>query len=498
VRRLLAAAIVGALALVAGVLFSPAQGADTYNVDVLMDDAFGLIPGQNVQIAGAKVGTLKEVVLTKRGDLYRARIKMSVEGEFAPFKEDAACTIRPQGLIAENYVNCDPGSPDSKPLEGKDGNPPTVPEDRVSKPVPVQELFDIWTAPVRDRLGLVLNTVGIGTAGLGADFNKILRNANPALEQANRVIALLRRQKADLATILDRSDEIVGKLADNGQTFRQFIDEADETTAITAARQRQLGDSVRLLPPLIDELEPAMRDLNSVVKDGLPLVKQLRVAAPDLNRLYADIGPFADEVRPTLAKLRPILVSGAKTLNKAAPLTRILRSYAHNSLGSVKTAAPVFTNLRDAGFIENLLSTFYRAAAWGARFDERSHLLPAYLVANTCSIPTTVTVLGCSARYTDTPTGVRTAAKTKRAAKKTPKQGAPAPLPAPKTQQGQANQKPDVQLLPSDPIAAVKGVLDAVLKPVLDPLKDPLKKLLPRKQRGESAADAGLLRYLLG
>ncbi len=494
-RRLLAATLVMA-ALAAILQFSPAQGADDYNVDVVMDDAFGLIPGQNVQIAGAKVGTLKEVVLTKRGDLYRARVKMSVDGEFGPFKEDAACTIRPQGLIAENYVNCDPGSPDGKPLEGKDGNPPTVPEERVTKPVPVQELFDIWTVPVRDRLGLVFNTVGIGTAGLGADFNKILRRANPALEQANRVIALLRRQKADLATILDRSDEVLGKLAANGQTFRRFIDEADETTQVTGQRRRQLGETVRQLPPLLDELEPAMRDLNAVVKDGLPVVKQLRRAAPELNRLSTDLGPFADEIRPTLAKLGPILTSGAGTLKKAAPLTRLLRSYAHNSLSSAQTAAPVFTSLRDAGFNENLLSTFYRTAAWGARFDDTSHIVPAYSILNTCSIPTTVTVLGCSARYTNSITGGRTktAAKKRTAKKKT----APVTVetaPAPKPSQGQAGEKP---LLPSDPVAAVKDVLDRVLGPVLDPLKDPLKKLLPGKQRSTSDAQTGLLRYLLG
>lgn len=481
-RRLLALAVLAAVALAISVTLTPAQGAGDYRIDVVFDDSQGLIPGQNVQIAGAKVGTIKDIVLTPD---FKARIQMKIDGEFAPFKKDATCTIRPQGLIAEYYVDCDPGSPDGVPLEGHGKTAPTVPVGHTTAPVSPQELFDIWTAPVRDRLGLLLNTVGIGTAGLGEDFNELLRRANPTLQQANRVIAVLKRQKASLATILDRSDEVVGKLAANGKTFADFVDQADRTTQTTGARSRQLQETVRGLPGLLDALVPAMRDLNSVVTDGTPFVRQLRVAAPDINRLNRDIGPFAREVRPTLKTLRPVLVTGANTLKRSAPLTRVLRSYAHNSLPASELASKVFTNLRDTGSFENLLRVFYGVAAGAARFDDKSHLLPAYTMLNVCAAPATTPVPGCSAKFSQT---AATNTRTKRKAAKTP--AATPETPAAQTPRAPAPQK-TVPLLPSDPIKAVTDAIDKLL--------DPVKRLLgPGDKRDKDAADRGLLGYLLG
>ena len=42
---------------------------------------------------------------------FKARIEATVDSRFMPFHKDATCTIRPEGLIAENYVDCDPGTP---------------------------------------------------------------------------------------------------------------------------------------------------------------------------------------------------------------------------------------------------------------------------------------------------------------------------------------------------------------------------------------------------
>jgi virulence factor Mce-like protein len=489
VRRLFAILAAGVVALLLGVLLTPAQGAGDYRVDVIFDDSQGLIPGQNVQIAGTKVGTIKDVVLTKD---FKARIQMQVDGEFSPFKDDATCTIRPQGLIAEYYVDCDPGSPDGKALEGNGGTAPTVPVGHTSAPVPLTDLFDIFTAPVRDRLGLLLNTVGIGTAGLGTDFNELLRRANPTLKQANRVIAVLKRQKAALGTILDQTDDIVGKLADNGKTFTDFVDETHHTTQITAARQRELAETVGKLPALLDQLEPAMKDLNGVVTDGTPLVKALRTSAPDLNRLYADIGPFAREVRPTIKVLRPVLVQGANTLKRSAPLTRVLRSYAHNSLPASELGAKVFTNLRDTGSFENLLGVFYTVAGATARFDEKSHLLPAFAMLNQCAVPASTPVAACSANFSATPNTRRTRA-TRKAATQQPGAAPAAGAPAAAAPAAAPSAPKTVPLLPVDPIKAVTDAIDKVLAPV----KDPLKKLLaPKEQRDQT--DRGLLGFLLG
>ena len=88
-----------------------------------------------------------------------------------PFHQDATCTIRPEGLIAENYVDCDPGTPGSPPLQGSGGHPPTVPVTHTTEPVSLLDLFNIFNLPTRERFQVIIDELGIGTAGRGADFN---------------------------------------------------------------------------------------------------------------------------------------------------------------------------------------------------------------------------------------------------------------------------------------------------------------------------------------
>src|SRR5205085_308213 len=133
-RRLLALALVPLLAVAGALVLSGARarGDSAYRVDVIFDSSKGIIPGQLVKIAGARVGKVKDVSLT--GD-YKARIQLEVERRFAPFRTDAACSIQPEGLLAENFVQCDPGTPAGRPLRAQDGKAPTVPVERTTVPV---------------------------------------------------------------------------------------------------------------------------------------------------------------------------------------------------------------------------------------------------------------------------------------------------------------------------------------------------------------------------
>jgi ABC-type transporter Mla subunit MlaD len=471
IATLLGTALILTVAL--GVLGS-AHAGNEYRVDVILDDAHGLIPGQLSEVAGAKVGTIESVDLTPD---FKARVKLKVDGRFAPFHKDAHCTIRPQGLIAENYVNCDPGTPDSAAIKGLDGEAPTVPVNHTTAPVAVTDLFDVWAAPVRDRVTVLLSELGISTAGRGEDFNAILRRTNPSLALARKVIAILHRQRNQLTTVLDSADDVVGRLAAHKSSVADFIDQAGKVTSQTGAHSKELASAVNRLPALLNAADPALADLDTVVKTGTPLVKQLGVAAPAINRISNDIGPFARAAKPTLTQLRPVLLQGTATLKKAAPLSRLLKGYAHRSLPAAKIAGPLFTNLRDRGFVESLLSFIYGAAAGSSRFDGISHILPAFITLSACSVSSGVAVPGCSANY-----GSAAATKTVASSKKTTaKKQAPVRQPAASAPPAATAPKP------AGPIGGVTSILDDLLHP-------------KPGQSGGSTSDSvkGLLGYLLG
>ena len=46
-----------------------------------------------------------------------AAVTLSISNrDFVPWYANATCTIRPQSLIAERYVDCTPGTSDQRPL----------------------------------------------------------------------------------------------------------------------------------------------------------------------------------------------------------------------------------------------------------------------------------------------------------------------------------------------------------------------------------------------
>ena len=176
-----------------------------------------------MKVAGAKAGTIENVVVTPD---FKARVEATIDSRFMPFHRDATCTIRPEGLIAENYVDCDPGTPASPPLPSLGGQPPTVPVANTTEPVSLLDLFNIFNLPTRQRFTAIVDELGIGTSGRGQDFNEILRRANPALALARQVISILNRQRAQLGAIIDATGTIAAEGAGHTAAVQSFLDRA--------------------------------------------------------------------------------------------------------------------------------------------------------------------------------------------------------------------------------------------------------------------------------
>ena len=470
-RRLLALVVV-ALAAAAGALAltgSRARGDSAYRVDVIFDTSKGIIPGQLVKIAGARVGTVKDVSLT--GD-YKARIEMEVERRFAPFRTDASCSIQPEGLLAENFVQCDPGTPAGRSLRAQNGKPPTVPVERTTVPVNLNDLFDIWNVPTRERLSVLVNELGIAFSGRGEDFNEVLRRANPSLRLAQRAITTLNRQRGDLQRIITSSDRVVGELAARRDRVGDFLDQAARVSAQTAQHSGALGESIRRLPPLLRAARPALQRLDEFAAAGTPLLRSLRAAAPQVNRLIADIEPFADAGLPAIRGLAPAFATALRATRKSGPLMKEIRAFTTEGLPLGPLVSRSFVSLRDRGFVENGLKFVYYAAAATARYDSVSHILPAHVLANQCDQYASTPVAGCDAHMGQGATpaslskhppvaGKRTPAQ-RRAAGQAPVPSAPAPSRAPA--QGPAPKPQGPVQLPS-----VQELVDGIVNPITGP-----------------------------
>src|SRR6476661_9847744 len=109
-RRIAAIAllVIGLPALLAFGLGANSIGGSGYQVRAIFDNASFLTPGEDVKVSGVKVGKVKalDVTLDKK-----AAVVLEIDDSgFTPFHQDAHCSIRPQSLIGERYVECTSGS----------------------------------------------------------------------------------------------------------------------------------------------------------------------------------------------------------------------------------------------------------------------------------------------------------------------------------------------------------------------------------------------------
>ena len=99
---------VGAVVAVLGPGSSRGAGSP-YLVRAIFDNAAFAVPGEDVRIAGANVGSIQSLDVTP--DRRHAAVTIAIDdARFTPFYANATCSIRPQSLIGERYVDCDPGT----------------------------------------------------------------------------------------------------------------------------------------------------------------------------------------------------------------------------------------------------------------------------------------------------------------------------------------------------------------------------------------------------
>ena len=149
-------AVCGAAALAVGA--GEDEGAKGKTYEIVFDNAFGLTEGGDFKIAGVRAGNTSsfEVVGQERP---LAVVKAEVtEPGFSDLREDARCEIRPQSLIGEYYVDCQPGASDRKLPDGG-----RVPVEQTSSTIPVDIVNSILRRPYRERFRLIISELGAGT-----------------------------------------------------------------------------------------------------------------------------------------------------------------------------------------------------------------------------------------------------------------------------------------------------------------------------------------------
>ena len=429
------AAIVAAAAL-AG--FGTAAGGDSddYLVRAIFDNGGFLVPGEEVRIAGAKVGSVDSVDVTGVDEAVHANgspepgkavvvLRIDDPG-FQDFRQDASCLIRPQSLLGERFVECQqtqPHAPSTEPpppLEEIGESEPgegqrLLPLEQNGKAIDLDLVNDIMREPYPDRFRLILNDLGAGLAARGEDLKAVLERANPALRRTDEVLAILAKQNRQLASLARDGDEALAPLARERQHIGNFINSATTTAQATAERGADLEASFQKLPGFLRELRATMTELDSFSTSATPVVADLRAAAPDLTRINLALAPFADAGTRSLRSLGNAAEEATPDLVASEPVLGDLEGLARKTRPVAGNLSKLLSSLRQTGAFRYLTQLIFNTTGSVNAFDSYGHFLRTLLPLNNC-VDYSPTQFGgggfvCDAHWTGSASKLRAAAK---------------------------------------------------------------------------------------
>jgi ABC-type transporter Mla subunit MlaD len=409
-RRILGIALTLCVSAAALLLFTAASdgGGSGYRVRAIFNNAFSVIPGEDLKIAGVKVGKIESLDVTPE---QKAAVVLRVDkAGFGDWRTDAHCTIRPQSLIGEKFVECTPtqprpvGAPAPPLLPKAPGHPGQhlLPATNTSRPIDIDLLNNILRLPYRQRLTIIINELGTGLAGRGADLNQVIRNADPALAETDKVLKLLAGENRVLADLAKNGDKALAPIARERAHVAGFIRNAGITAEATAEKSTQFRKIWADLPAFLRQLKPTMIRLGALSDEMTPVLTDLGAQAPAINRWIISLGPFAKASTPALTSLGDALVPGRKALVAAKPIAQDLNTFGKQVLPLSSNLSSLLTSLRDTGGIERLMDFLFYGTAATNGYDSYGHYLRAQLIVNTCTTYRVQSDPSCTANFPKT------------------------------------------------------------------------------------------------
>jgi phospholipid/cholesterol/gamma-HCH transport system substrate-binding protein len=289
-------AALGALAVVvlviAYLLFSGGGGAD-YRLETA--NASQLVLGDQVQVGGVPVGTVKAITLTSD---FNARITIHVDSSLTPLHQGTTAEIRVPSLsgVANRYVALTPG-PNNRPKLAAGA---TLTGSAVKDTVDIDQLFNIFKKETREGLRNVIQGSAQQYEGAGHDLNEGTKYFSPALASTDHIFAELTRDEHTFTEFLLQAGKALTTISAHKQQLTSLIGNADTTFQALGSEQANLARGVAELPVTLKHGNRTFAELPSTLA---ALEKLVNVSKPNTKTL----APFFARLRPLLSEAEPVL-----------------------------------------------------------------------------------------------------------------------------------------------------------------------------------------------
>jgi ABC-type transporter Mla subunit MlaD len=287
----------------------------TYDITVQVPDAAGLVRGNEVRIGGKRVGVIEEISAVEGdGDDPVSELDVALLTTLDPLPVDSTVTGRPRSPLGLKYLELKPGFSDDGVEAGT-----TLPLRQAQPTVELDEVVNAFDASSRRALREVLDGVGPGFAGRGADVNLLLAEAPALLRNAERVAANVSDPQTGLRRLLVAGDRISAELASVTTEGGSALERADTTAGALDAAGSALGEGIAETPPTqaaalsaLREARPLLTDAAALARDIRPGVRLLPLAAEELDRALDEGVPVLRRAVALAAQLEDALAAVAE------------------------------------------------------------------------------------------------------------------------------------------------------------------------------------------
>jgi ABC-type transport system involved in resistance to organic solvents, periplasmic component len=419
--------IIGALlaAVVVAIVLISSGGANSgYLVRAVFDSGGFMVSGEQVRVAGANVGEIKSVSVSMPGELdsYKDGKPQAIPGKaiivmeitnpgFRDFRSDASCLIRPQSLIGEKFVDCNPtlprapGSPPAPPLKQIPSGRPgagqyLLPVENNSTSVDPDLINNIQALPYAQRFRLILNELGAGLAGRGKDLEEVVKRANPVLRDVDRLFGVLSAQRNQLAQLASDSEAVLRPLSRERAHVAGFLANSGAAAQASSERGPALEASLRRFPRFLREFRLTMRSLQGFSDAATPVFADLGKAAPSLTDATRALTPFSAASTVALKSLGATGAIAGPKLREADPIVRKTSELARSGAGPTTNLAKFLVNTKKTGGFDGLVDLIYNTTATLNGFDQYGHFGRLLVNLSNCLEYVIKPESGCAANFT--------------------------------------------------------------------------------------------------
>lgn len=272
-------------------------------------DAWPLVAGMDVRVAGAVAGSVRAVDLNRDGS---AEVTFQLRPGVPRPRADASVAVRQVDLLGDTDLELSPGS-SPQPLTG------AIPETRSIQEPRLDDFLNIFRQPVRVALQTFIVEFGTALFDRGADLNQAVLELRPGFQALDTVSSELRSQIGALGRLVDASHAVSTQLAARTSALDRLVIGLQRTVTGVAGQAPALDAGLARLPPTLEQTRSALGRVQGLTDATAPLARTLVTNASAFQRTARLIAPFAGQLADAARLAAPTIVLAGRALRAGTP-----------------------------------------------------------------------------------------------------------------------------------------------------------------------------------